>query len=357
MSDDLPKAASFVARFQRRHYARWCWVVLAWTACSARSWAAAADEPEPPDAMERLRSMPTERRTQLAKNLAAFDGLNANQKSAIRSIDAKLQELDPEKRERYLSLLRRYHLWLRTLTKTQKKQIDDAPTPEDRIRVVEKLRKEQRENQLLDPDRHNWMQISTLNDLPLFWTAFHLKIWFLLDESDRANLTKIQDHDAQIAQLRTYGQKVKIGLAFKHMKDEIEAETEAIEKEREKQPQQKGSLGKAAAKARRNFVVPKSNPIGRQVIMKYLHDHKPTPVAAQQLSWFVDESPSWLRESLASLPPDDARRRLIVLYRVVFPAGSEIPKPKPKPKAAAPKSAAPAPNSPPKSSDAPGVPL
>jgi hypothetical protein len=313
------------------------------------------------DNMTRLLAMPTERRLQLMKNLATFDGLGAEQRQAIRDFEARIQNLDPEKRERYLSILRRYHLWRRSLSSEQKKQLDNASTPEARARVVEKIRAEQLERQRLDPDRFDWIQISALNDLPLFWTAFTLKIWFLIDDEKRAEIAKLEDREAQIRKLVELGPTVKAYQNFSHMRDEIQAEAEAVQKEREGNLKARAQTPKVAAKAKNAFMA-KSGPLSQATILRYLRDHRPAKVDAQHLRWFIEECPNWLRDSLASLPPDDARRRMIILYRMLFPEGTEIPKPKPKaparsPSTKSPGTAAPAPKTPTKATASTGIPL
>jgi hypothetical protein len=81
----------------------------------------------------------------------------------------------------------------------------------------------------------------------------------------------------------------------------------------------------------------------------YFAQNPPQAVAAENLALFESQVPGWLRATLDPLPPDDARRRLTILYRQIYPPGQEIPPPpRPSPEATkakpAPRPAAPGPS-------------
>jgi hypothetical protein len=95
------------------------------------------------------------------------------------------------------------------------------------------------------------------------------------------------------------------------------------------------------------------NPLHQLAESRYFSEHPPQPVTPARLAQFEAEIPSWLRATFDSLPPDDARRRLAVLYRQIYPAPQEIPpaarpepadakaRPAPKPAATTPAASAP----------------
>ena len=58
----------------------------------------------------------------------------------------------------------------------------------------------------------------------------------------------------------------------------------------------------------------------------FLH-HAPKSVSPENLGRFVAAMPSLFRASLDALPAEEARRRLIVLYRLVYPHPTEMPAP------------------------------
>jgi hypothetical protein len=55
-----------------------------------------------------------------------------------------------------------------------------------------------------------------------------------------------------------------------------------------------------------------------------LENHRPKPVDADHLNDFLTSFPPWLRSRFDHHSPDEARRRLTVVYRLVFPPGQEI---------------------------------
>ena len=65
--------------------------------------------------------MPRERRVALSENLERFDKLNPAEQAAIRKLDAEIARKDPVEQARYRSLLRRYHLWVNSLTDEEQK--------------------------------------------------------------------------------------------------------------------------------------------------------------------------------------------------------------------------------------------
>ncbi|MBX6316719.1 MAG: hypothetical protein IRY99_27960, partial [Isosphaeraceae bacterium] len=111
-----------------------------------------------------------------------------------------------------------------------------------------------------------------------------------------------------------------------HLKDEYQSELEAVKKDLgvSQLPKKAGDLSRPQAKAQ-----PKAESLRRLTEYRFLRDHEPAPVSPANLARFVAALPSWIREGLDPLPPDAARRRLQVLYRLVFPPGEEIPAPAP----------------------------
>ena len=92
----------------------------------------------------RLRAMPRERRLALAESLKQFDALDHAERSSIRKLDAQIAELPPAEQVRYRATLRRYHLWVQSLSGDQKEQIKRAQPGRERMALVSKLHKAQR---------------------------------------------------------------------------------------------------------------------------------------------------------------------------------------------------------------------
>jgi hypothetical protein len=77
----------------------------------------------------------------------------------------------------------------------------------------------------------------------------------------------------------------------------------------------------------------------RQAINFYFLDKKQAAVNPDRLAAFVAAFPPFIQTSFEQFPPDEARRRLTIVYRLVFPPGEEM---KPVSTASAPPAGAPA---------------
>jgi hypothetical protein len=74
----------------------------------------------------------------------------------------------------------------------------------------------------------------------------------------------------------------------------------------------------------------KKEPAARKIEeARWLLDHTPEPVDPAKLAHFEASLPPWVGTQLDPMPPEVARRRLMILYRIVFPAGTEMPEPAP----------------------------
>ena len=72
----------------------------------------------------------------------------------------------------------------------------------------------------------------------------------------------------------------------------------------------------------------------RQAINYYFLEHPPKSVTPERLADFLAAFPPWLQSAFDTHPPDEAQRRLTIVYRLVFPHPAEI-KPSQRPAAAA----------------------
>ena len=62
----------------------------------------------------------------------------------------------------------------------------------------------------------------------------------------------------------------------------------------------------------------------RQAINYYFSEHQPKSVTPERLSEFLTAFPPWLQSAFDPHPPDEAQRRLSVVYRLVFPHPAEF---------------------------------
>src|SRR5271156_2108484 len=109
------------------------------TAIAAATTILMAATNDPGDNWLRLGSLPRQERQRLVDNLQKFDLVyRAEQQQALRDLDRRINELDPDRRAQYLTAMRRYHLWLDRLPELKQGELQDK-TPGERMALVRKL--------------------------------------------------------------------------------------------------------------------------------------------------------------------------------------------------------------------------
>ncbi len=62
--------------------------------------------------------------------------------------------------------------------------------------------------------------------------------------------------------------------------------------------------------------------IKRRFVDNYFYvENPPSKVSPENLLRFERSLPAWIRGGFDTLPPDEARRRLAILYRLIYPSG------------------------------------
>jgi hypothetical protein len=325
------------------------------------------------DNWKRLEAMPRDRRVNLSATLERFDSLPSDEKAAIRELDAAVAKLDPVKQARYHVLLRRYHVWVKHLNDEQKRQLAKVDSIDARLKLVESWRKAEREaDTRAKANLVFGVQPGDLGSLPPFEMANLLRIWFALDANEQERIASIVPIARQIEELRKIGWKNRIPqprfapsiedkLVARIEKDQehsVKAVFPNIYYQREKQQStydnamkqfdkdtieyEKWQKDKAAGKTKENEkpkVKPtpptkpqvQGGPIHYLAESLYFTDNPPAYVSEANLLRFEAQIPSWLRALLDPLPPEDARRRLKILYRQIHPNGDIPPPPKAEP--------------------------
>ena len=312
------------------------------------TWSATVGAGEDPN-RKRIEAMPREQRVHLSENLDRFDALPAEDRSAIRLIDAEIAKLDPLIQARYLTLLRRYHVWLSGLGDAQRLQLEQATSLDAKIALIDAWRKAEK---LANTRSKSLMVLGVhpgdLGTMPPFEMANALKVWLRLDAKEQTRIETINPIRARIQEL------TRIGRVDKHLpmkpfslveEEAIRRRIEAMENLRQIFPGYYRKVVQEKVEAKRT-VLGINNPIHNLTESLYFIEHPPTPVSVAHLVQFDSELPPWFRSSLDPLPPEDARRRLAILYRQIYESPAEIPAPKKtapakaaeKPKMASPKS-------------------
>jgi hypothetical protein len=260
---------------------------------------------------QRLRSMPPEQRQVLAENLKKFDALDRNQKAAIRELDERIAKLPAENRMNYDSVLRRYHLWVQSLPREQQDALRATP-PGERMALVRKLRAEGRStSQMTTP---SFLEIADLNAPSPFDAASRLKIWFELPPEQRAEVEWMPPVERR-DRLTELGKKAKVTPTHRLSK----AEEDDLLKRFQSNPLLKERMNRVGEA--------KKDEAARRRIADHFYfiENPPEEVAPENLMRFDAALPSWYRSAFDHLPPEEATRRLTILYRLVYPAPKEMP--------------------------------
>jgi hypothetical protein len=281
--------------------------------------------------------MPLERRQALAKNLERFDKLGREERDALRAVDAQIAAAAPEDRARYLSVLRRYHLWLRTLTAEQREKLAGAP-PEQKLEVVTQFLKGQR---AVATRPRVVLEVSAMSTMPLAEQANLIKVWLEADAAERKSVTKFSKGQDRIRELQRLAKEKDpedqflLGL----LQQEVAAlrgyfsANEAVAKEHPQLRQNVGRDPRKVAQFLARVLEGKDEPKKGQVFTMrfvdwaFLQTFQIAPVAPKDLDRFFEALPMWLRAGLDKLPPAEAQHRLVVLYRLIYPPGREMPAP------------------------------
>lgn len=286
--------------------------------------------------LQRLESLPRTQRLRLAEDLDRFDRLEPGQRQEVRQLDQRLADLPPSERQRYQKLMHRYHLWFQGLEPAQQQELQAAPA-QKRLDLIKRFRVEQRQTQA-EARRIDsvWIRSAVFNrDSPLE-VAYLIKVWLALEPQERAEIEKLElparvqrlerigqdrgiakERPADLEELKRRiesGQPLREGPHSRKELEELKRQVEAVTGLKSLAPFKKAQTRSAAL---------------RRLETNYFWTHEPEPVDSQKLSRFEAALPSWLDEMIDPLPPEVARRKLSILYRLVFPHPREMPEPKP----------------------------
>ena len=284
------------------------------------------------EARARLLGMPLQERKQIEESLRRFDQvLTIEQQKAIRELDQRITGLAPEERVRYLAVLRKYHNWLDSLPETVKNSVLDKQVGE-RMALVKSLIAKY---PLPDEGTPAWLAIVDNSVGSPIEQAAMFKVWQEMTPEQR------RDFEAQPA-----GNRRPQVLLRKHGGNKIIREltpSKLVEEEwfpktfarlREYQqidPELSEMLSKtecASWPSQRPRTLPRSS-VGLRmqrsaVNLYYLNQPPPRSVDPHRLTQFLGAMPPWIRATFNTYPADEARRRLTLVYRLVFPYPNEF---------------------------------
>jgi hypothetical protein len=287
------------------------------------------------DARERLLGMPLLERKQIEESLRRFDQvLTTEQQKSMREIDQRIWKLAPEERVHYLAVLRRYHNWLDSLPESVKNSVLDKPVAE-RMAVVKSLIPRY---PLPDEGTPAWIAVVDNSVGSPIEQAAMFKIWQeMTPEQRRVFEAQPAGNRRPQALLRSYGGNKIIGELTPSNLLEEEWFSKTFARLREYQrvdPELKEMLSKTEIKPDASLPKQKAQEAAekfRRVRMQrsavnlyYLNQPPPRGVDPQLLTQFLGAMLPWIRATFDTYPADEARRRLTLVYRIVFPYPNEF---------------------------------
>jgi len=292
--------------------------VLGLPAISALATILIAAASDPDRNWVRLRAFPGEQRKKLVETLKKFDLLyTREQQQALRDLDQRINELEPAMQLEYFAVLRRYHNWLNRLPDKKQDELRDKP-PGERLSLVRKLVVEYPVPKLTTV---RFLQITDLGDYSPFELAALFKIWQDLTQEQRRPIERLaalpKRHEAlfKLGTDQDIPREIKPSeFDDKHWVSQFETFAHA------KRP---ALLFNELKKKQESL---RSEILRRQAINYYFLENRPLPhaVAPERLADFLAAFPPWLQSAFDPYPPDEARRRLTIVYRLVFPFPAEM---------------------------------
>lgn len=280
--------------------------------------------------MARLRAMPHEERIALQANLRRFRELGPDARSRIQRLDAELAAMPDAERARYVSLMDRYSHWLATIPPETRAEIE-AATPERRVEIITQHQAD-REPARNRGERPTWVRSEIFNPVPIFEVYYLLQIWVRLDEGQKREVDREVSLRDRRARLEQFGRQLGVERnpefldefrrAFEEIRQRFGARLNPPRLSPEDLlrpwPTEKRSLGAPAAKAQAQLERTRGVVL-RNIEAKWaagtIDSAKPVPPA--ELTAFEARLPGWYRETVDPLPPDSARERLTLLYRLL----------------------------------------
>ncbi len=270
-------------------------------------------------------------RRELAESLRRFDlEIGDEDQRAIRAIDDRLNALPAPERDVYLSVLRRYHNWLDELPERVRDGVLAKPA-DQRLAAIRALIAK---HPLPDVQARSPVDFIQTGGTGAFELASLCKAWLALPPDDRKRIDAAPPGDRR-AELHRLGRGLGIPNELRPA-DFDEAEWIARAEERVKQigsgGDQKDWIAKletriteSAAKRKESGKVRALPFIHHLAVNLYVQEHGPPPaVDPGRLTQFFGATPSWVQSTFNVFPADEARRRLTLVYRLIYPAPQEF---------------------------------
>lgn len=260
--------------------------------------------------LSRLHSMPIERRLSLQGKLADFQELPPEDRARVRELDERLQRLDPQVRERYLEVLRRYEVWFRSLTPQRQQRVLSTPSSKRRDLLRELLPETTKRSETLDTVLS---RLSHPSAPPILDQAYWIRVWLVLDPENQARLESASWPERQEL-LEGWGHD--LGVRDERPEWDKSLQTEVLNRLNMDQSLQEVPGSKepeAEARAVRRLL--------DAHILQSVEMRLPAP---GEMDRFIGSLPGWMMAWVDYLPPEAARDRLRVLYHFAASPPDEV---------------------------------
>ena len=261
---------------------------------------------------ERLRSMPQELRNHLADQLKAFDTLDRAEQEAVRTLDRRLASEPEENRASYYAVLRRFHFWVQSLSEAQRNELNTTP-PDGRMALVSKLLADQKGKHVPETSTYHYADFGGVSP---FDQAQRIMAWKKLTPAQKAEVSKLPEPNS-LKQMTQYVREMKIQITRPSPSENDAVYKRALATGRFPFLKKVEETKKKDEEAKK-----KANNIKHRFVDNYhFVEHPPAKVSPDKLLEFDRSLPVWIRNGFDTLPPEETRRRLTILYRLVYPSG------------------------------------
>ena len=205
----------------------------------------------------------------------------------------------------------RYHNWLDSLPDTDSRIALKEKAAGERMELIAKLVKEH--PVVTHAATPRFLQFVDVGDYSPFELAAIYQVWQLMSASERQRVEKLPPAPRRKAFLQK-GEARQVAAALKRQGfDEVtwvnELETFA----------ENGKIGFLLQELKSKEDARPGEILRRQAInLHFLEKARPTAVDPDRLADFLASFPPWLQTCFDHHSPDEARRRLTVVYRLVF---------------------------------------
>lgn len=290
---------------------------------------------EPDKNWARIRSVPRAQRQKFADNLKRFDlELNREQQQSVRELDRRLSQLEPDEKAHRLAVLRRYHNWVQSLPENHQTELMAKP-PDERMALVRKL--------ILDhpvpgSETPFLMQMAGFGRFSPFELASVFRIWQELTPVQRRTIESLAAGPKPLERLRELAHDLQIPWSTRpsafdesgwvakveaYLKEKGSIDLDDEEELAKADNPQDSQLSNPEPDRQKRPPSLRSRLRQRQAITLFFLRNPPHPVSPEKLDLFLGAFPSWLRATFDPFPPDEARRQLTIVYRLVFPYPQE----------------------------------